>query len=168
MLPATKTYSALKTPAEGQAVKDCWRREESRGQARPSFLQLVFGFHLPGDEWLLSRKQLLPGAKAKDTTHTVLAVHGPMSKEAGGSQVLNRKGGGSAHNPMQTGDWLLQEAADTISFHDFNTLKSSWRGYQVQDCIYLPCSLSLEMSPYSLCWLFCSGRITELHRVTEW
>lgn len=83
-----------------------------------------------------------------------LPQYGPVSKEAGGSQVQNRKGGNSAHSPMQTGDGLPEAAADTLSFHDFNTLKSSWRGCQEQDCICLPCSLSLKMPAYGLCWLF--------------
>ena len=83
--------------------------------------------------------------------------HGPASNEAGGSQVQNRKGGGSAHSPMQTGDRQPEEAADTLSLHDFNILKSSWRGYQEQDCICLPCSLSLKMSALQPLLAFCKG-----------
>lgn len=80
-------------------------------------------------------------------------AHGPVSEEADGSQVVDRKEGGCAHSPMQAGDWLPGEAAGTIGIHDYNVLKGSWRGYQEQDCICLPCSLSLKISAYSLCWL---------------
>lgn len=53
---------------------------------------------------------------------------------------------------------LPEEAADTISFHNFNILKSSWRGYREQDCICLPCSFVSGDVCLRPLLAFCRGR----------
>lgn len=118
---------------------DCCEREESRRQARPSFLKLVFMFHLPGDEWLLPGKQLLPGHHGQRSTQHSSSIPAhelhPSKLVAARSRTERKvKEGGSAHSPlMQAGHWLSEQPEDPLSLHDFNILYSSWGGYQEQN-----------------------------------